>query len=266
MTRKDVRQDEPKGIFFAKSTLRALDLSEKIVGQVLKKLQFEVNAQEIGDIELVYDFILRELSSVIKTEMPLFSKAEEEQVTITALVSENSSGQSCMATKLGVLQQNATVIRFREDGAFTSNTLAESMFNIEYKNTTTLAELMGEIRKTVAQERNIILDLKMSFREENESKKFIETIRRSYSNVEFILNISAIQSENYNRKILSKYHGEVEGVIINYLDQCLSFGSIINLHHEFNNVPLKFFGTGAVVPDDIESATAERILVQMFDL
>jgi flagellar biosynthesis GTPase FlhF len=31
-----------------------------------------------------------------------------------------------------------------------------------------------------------------------------------------------------------------------------------------NKLPLKFFGTGPVVPDDIEAATAERLMAGLF--
>ena len=50
------------------------------------------------------------------------------------------------------------------------------------------------------------------------------------------------------------------------MDLCVSFGSIYNLHKAYNEIPLKFFGTGPVVPDDIEGASAERIMAGLFHL
>ena len=90
-------------------------------------------------------------------------------------------------------------------------------------------------------------------------------LRRSFENVEILTTISAINAEVYNRKILAKYNNFSNGAIISYVDQCLSYGAIVNLSHEFSKTPLKFFGTGPTVPDDIEAATSERLLAGMFE-
>ena len=125
---------------------------------------------------------------------------------------------------------------------------------------------MTESRKAIAEGTSLILDLKLNFSQVDETKKFIETLRRSFEDVEILTTISAINAEVYNRKILSKYNQFSNGVIISYVDQCLSFGSLVNLNHEFHDKPLKFFGTGPTVPDDIEAASCERILAGMFQL
>jgi len=44
----------------------------------------------------------------------------------------------------------------------------------------------------------------------------------------------------------------------------MNFGAIYNVHKSHNKLPLKFFGTGPVVPDDIEGATAERLMAGLF--
>ena len=78
--------------------------------------------------------------------------------------------------------------------------------------------------------------------------------------------LSAIHSEVYNRKVLTTYSGLGDGVIISNLDLCLDYGALFNICEEFPGLPLKFFGTGEAIPDDIESATGERILAGMFKL
>ena len=125
---------------------------------------------------------------------------------------------------------------------------------------------MAEARKAREEGKTLLLDLRLDFKEENETKKFIETLRRSFDQIEFIVTLSAIHSEIYNRKILSKYKSFVNGATITHIDQCLSFGALFNAHNAYNEVPLMFYSTGAIVPDDIESATAERLLAGMFQL
>lgn len=259
---------EPKGLKALRTNLRSLELSERIVQTILKKAVFELTDAELEDEDLIFEFALRELNERIAVDMPLFSQASVEgKPVVTVLVSDASCGQSSMAYKLAVLKNDVKVIRFRENELDQNNAeFTRSVFKLDVSTVTTLSHLMSEARKAIQEERSIILDLKLNFKEANESKKFIETLKRSFENIEILLTISAIHSEIYNRKIFSKYKPYSNGVIISYIDQCLSFGPLVNLQDEYDGMPLKFFGTGAVVPDDIEAATAERLLAGLFKL
>jgi len=44
----------------------------------------------------------------------------------------------------------------------------------------------------------------------------------------------------------------------------LSYGALYNISEEYPELPFKFYGTGEVIPDDLEAATAERILAGIF--
>ncbi|MDP7319424.1 MAG: hypothetical protein QF441_02400 [Bacteriovoracaceae bacterium] len=259
---------EPKGLMSLRTTLRSLELSDVLIQKISKKATFELAQEELEDVDLIYDFALRELNEMINVKMPLFSSADiQESPIVTVLLSENSCGQSSMAMKLAVLQENTKIISFRESKVKNiSSDFAARVFKVDVALVDSLAHLMSEARKAIQDGKSIILDLRLNFKEVNESKKFIETLKRSFEHIEFLGTLSAIHSEIYNRKILSKYQSYLNGVIISYVDQCLSFGPLVNVHTDFPKLPLTFFGTGATVPDDIESATAERILAGMFQL
>lgn len=268
MNHQNQKDNDSISLTSLRSTLRSLELSESIVQNILKKAVFELSSEEREDVDTLYEFALREIHSMINVEMPLFSKLDtSEEPVVTVLLSETSSGQSSMAMKLAALQENVKVLRFREDVRHEAqgNFVAE-IFKIDLVDVTTLAHLMSEARKAIEEKRSVILDLRLCFKEMNEAKKFLETLKRSFSKVEFILNLSAIHAELYNKKVLSKYGSFVSGVNYTYVDQCLSFGSIVNLHNEYKKLPLKFFGTGTTVPDDIEMASVERIMAELFKL
>ena len=204
---------------------------------------------------------------MINTELPMFSTTQEDDIpVVTALISESSSGQTSMAMKLAVLMEDVKVIRLRSDKQPVENEFAQKVFNLDISNVETLSHLMSEARKAIEDKRQILLDIKVNAGKEDESKKILDTLKRSFKKLEVLANISAIHSELYNRKILSKYKEKLNGVIISNVDQCLNYGALVNTHYKFNNLPLKFFGTGPTVPDDIEGATAERILAGMFNL
>lgn len=263
-----VDNGEAQGLRGLRNTLRTLDLKESIIQKVIKKATFELTATEQDDSDIVYDFALRQMHEMVNIAMPLFSSADiQEKPVVTVLLSESSCGQSSMAMKLAVVQENVKIIRFRDHSIDQVNSdFTAQVFKMDISTVNTLSHLMSESRKAVEDGKSLIFDLKLNFKESDETKKFIETIKRSFDHVEFLVTISAIQSEMYNRKILTKYNSFSNGVIISYIDQCLSFGQIVNVHDEFNNKPLKFFGTGPTVPDDMEAASAERILAGMFQL
>ena len=258
--------DEPEGLKELKITLKTLDLNDKIISQIIKKANFELTREDLCDEDFVYDFALRELNSMISTAMPLFSDAKmQNKSVVTALVSESASGQSSMALKLATLKEGARIIQYRTQGIDRSNNeFASQVFKLDIVAVDSIAHMMSECRKAISEKRSVFLDIKTNAQDIDESRKIIDSLRRSMDNVEILINISAINSEIYNRKILSKYKDFSNGVIISYVDQCLNFGALFNIADENRELPFKFYGTGEVVPDDIEAATAERLLAGIF--
>lgn len=267
VTVQETHSSDHRGIGDLRTTLKTLDLSDKIVSDIIKKAKFELTREDLDEPDVVYDFALREINNAIAVDMPLFSRADVQgKPVVSVLISEASCGQSSLALKLAVLQDGVKVIRYRKQANDNAGAdFTSQVFNLDITAVDSLAHLMSEARKAIADNRSIILDVKTNENDKDESRKIIDTLRRSFEQVEFLVTLSAINSEMYNRKILSKYKDFANGVIISYMDQCLNYGSILNVHYANSNIPLKFFGTGATVPDDIEAATSERILAGMFE-
>lgn len=267
ITVKESYNSEHIGVNSLRTTLKTLDLSDKIISDIVKKAAFELNQDDLDNADIVYDFALRELSSSINTAMPLFSSVDvQDKPVVTVLLSEVACGQNSMALKLAVLKEDVKIIKLRSNTVDQApSDFTSQVFKLDIANVDSLAHLMSEARRAIADKKSLILDIKTSAKDKDESRKIIETLKRSFEHVEFLVTVSAINSELYNRKILSKYKDFADGVIISYMDQCLNFGSILNVHYANLNIPLKFFGIGATVPDDIEAATSERILAGMFE-
>ena len=268
LTLKKDHDDEHEGLRQLRTTLRTLDLSEAIIRGILKKAMFEMNRQELNDPEVVYEFALRELNNDIVTAMPLFSSTEVQgKSVVTVLLSDGAAGQTSMALRLGVLKERANLIRLRESELDqTNHDFAARMFKIDVTNVKALPELISHTRQSIENKKHVILDIKLNNGIQDETKKLIDTLKRSFDAVEILITISAINSEMYNRKILSKYQDLADGVIISYIDQCMNYGALVNAHYAHQKLPLKFFGTGPIIPEDIEAASAERILAGMFQL
>lgn len=255
--------NEATGLYQLRTTLRTLDIDEAHVMDLIKKANYELSKEDLENPDIVFEFALKDMVNSISTEMPLFARVEGH--TVTALLSESASGQSTMATKIALLKKDVVVVQFSQDEQeFNTSGFASQVFDIKLHQAKSFAEVIAITRKAYEAKKSVLLDIRLNSRNLDETRKFIESLKRGFDRVEILCTISAIHSELYNRKILARYKDVVDGVIISHVDLCMSFGAIFNVHRAHNNLPLKFYGTGPVVPDDLEGATAERLMAGLF--
>lgn len=265
---QSINKPQALGVQELVSILRSLDIEETYVQKVVRKANFELSVADKEDPDTVFEFALREMLGEISVGMPLFSSVDNsEKHTVTVVISDVTSGQSTMLRKIASLQKDSKIIRNKGDNDFKENeTFSEKFFDIETSVCRTISEIVASTRTALEGKKNVFIDYKAGNQEVNEVKKFIDGLRRSFENVEVLVCLSSINTELYNRKVLNRYATLANGMVVTHLDQCLNFGSLFNLAIDFNQLPYKFFGTGQVVPDDLEAATAERILAGIFQL
>jgi flagellar biosynthesis protein FlhF len=138
------------------------------------------------------------------------------------------------------------------------------MLDINVVNATSISEIITYCRKANEKSQKVFIDFKGNGRDADETKKFIDSLNRSFNNVEVLVTLSAIHSEIFNRRIISKYQEMSRGVIISHIDLCLNFGALVNLQTVNDEMEFVFYGNGSVIPEDVEAATSERILAGMF--
>lgn len=256
---------ESQGVFQLRTTLKSLGIDEGIIIELIKKASYELTREDLENPDVVFEFALRDMASSIKCDIPLFAKVDQGKPVMTVLVSEAASGQSTMSMKVAILKKDVTLIQFSEDAQNNGSTdFAAQVFGIKIEKAQTPSEVVSMARKAFEQRRSVLVDLRLNHKNTEDIKKFVESLRRSFDNVEILCTISAIHAELYNRKILARYKEILDGVIISHVDLCMNFGSLFNIHRHHNNLPLKFIGTGPMVPDDLEGATAERLMGGLF--
>lgn len=224
----------------------------------------ELSPQDITEEETIYEFTLREMLSTIKVGMPLFSRMDTAHTpVVTLLLSRSSCGQSGTTKKLAALNKGSIIV---EKEGEKKHSLAQKIYNIESFNASSFSEIVTKTREATEKNKSVFIDYKDNNKEINDAKKVVDGLRRSFDHVEVLGCISSIHTEAYNRKILSEYSSFLDGIIVTYLDLCLNYGALFNIAHCFQQSPIKFFGTGDIIPDDIESATGERIMAGLFQL
>ncbi len=266
-----IHKKEPIGIYQLRTTLRSLDINEIYIQSLIKKGVFELTDSDVENADVVFEFALREMMSSVHTAMPLFSSTDVRKTpVITIFLSETSCGQTSMVQKIATAKTDAVIIK---NSVTTINPkmevktpFAEKIFGMNVIKTNTIAEMVAECRKALESGKSVFIDYKCSEAEANETKKFIDGLRRAFSKVEVLITLSAIHSELYNRKILSTYRRLSDGAVVSHVDACLNFGSLFNITQDIKDLPYKFFGTGEVCPDDLEPATAERLMAGIFKL
>jgi flagellar biosynthesis protein FlhF len=259
-------RDEPAGIFHLRTSLKSFDISEQFIQQVIKKALFELSSEDVEDSDIVFEYALREMMGIINCEMPLFSSNDETEVpAVTVLLSETTCGQSGMLQKIGALKEDAVLIRSQEKNS-SKRSFTERVFGMDVVTAQSIAGIVTECRKAIEAGKTVFIDYKNISSELDETKKFVDGLRRAFGKVEVLISLSAIHSEIYNRKVMSCYQDFANGLVISHLDLCLNYGMLFNIAESAPELPFKFFGTGDVVPDDLEAATAERVVAGIFRL
>lgn len=260
-----IHKKEPIGIYQLRTTLRSLDINEIYIQQLIKKGLFELTESDVENADVVFEFALREMMTTVSTAMPLFSSASvAKKPVITVFLSEASCGQSSMVQKIGTMKKDSVIIRNVTSVNEPKASFAEKLFGMNVIKAASIAEIVSECRKALEDGKCVFIDYKCNETESNDTKKFIDGLRRAFREVEVLITLSAIHTELYNRKVLGTYRSLSDGVVVSHLDACLNFGSLFNITQDIKDLPYKFFGTGEVVPDDLEAATAERILAGIF--
>ncbi len=258
---------DARGVHQLRTSLKALEVDESVVLDLLRKAAYELSKDDLENPDVVFEFALREMTQSVNVALPMFSTVDGSEPVITVLLSEAAAGQSSMSTKIAVLKKDVEVIQYSTDGGHQGGAdFAAQVFGLKVHRAQNQAEIIQLCRKATEAGKSALIDLRLANKQHDETKKFIESLRRSFHHVEVLITISAIHAELYNRKILSRYKDLADGLIISHVDLCLNFGALYNVHRAHSKVPLKFFGTGPVVPDDVESATAERIMAGLFQL
>lgn len=261
---------EVEGLNQLKTTLKTLDVSDVHILDLIKKATYDLSPEQLNDFDTTIEYALKKMTNAINISSSHESAKNTSHPKVTVLLSEGAVGQTSISRKLAIQNKNTSIIHFGRDSQSDvfeeQKSFSVHAFEIQVDEVRQFSEMIGLSRKYLEKKNSVIIDLKVGSKIKDESKKFIETLKRSFKNVEVLGTISAIHAEVFNRKLMTRYQDLLDGVVITHLDLCMSYGALFNIHLSHNHIPLKYFGTGPSIPDDIENATAERLMAGLFQL
>jgi len=69
-------QSEAQGIYQLRTSLKALEVDESILIDLIRKATYELSKDDLENADVVFEFALREMTQSVNTALPLFSKVQ----------------------------------------------------------------------------------------------------------------------------------------------------------------------------------------------
>ena len=142
---------------------------------------------------------------------------------MTVLISDAASGQSSILFKLAALKQDSVLVQYGNSVEKSGQSIAPKLFNFEMQQARSVAEIVSFCRKAKEENKAVFIDFRNQNKDAEETKHFIEGLRRGFQNVEVLICLSAIHSELYNNKEINKFEQLADGLIVSHMDLCLTF-------------------------------------------
>lgn len=247
--------------------------------QLVKKVSFELNQSELEDAEMVNDRLAYELMESIET-MDLLDGVTKNQGSVRT----NVDTQVIAFIGPTGVGKTTTVAKIASDAVF-NRKLKVGLINIDHyrigaeDQLKTYAQIIGIPMKSVSTAEQlqtavselsrmdlILIDTTGRSQRDTEAlleqSKILESIPKVRT--ELVVSATTRDSELLDMgQRFSKFHPE--GIIFSKLDEAVSYGSIYNLSHKLK-LPLLYFAMGQRVPEDLESATQERVAALIMSL
>ncbi len=254
-----------KGPFFqALEGLRILGVSEKVLQNLSKKYQFEKGPED-EDSGAIYDFILRELNSIISCKPLALASSSSEKPQVLSVLSEGACGQSSLLLKMAATYGNCEIIHYtsRKEEIKSVNS-AEHFLGIKKHQAASGKELFSKIHQIHQNGKHALIEVELTHGEAPEQFKTILGIERAYKNSEIALCLSAIQSYAFNHHLIAKYKRAAQKVLLTHLDLCNDYSALMNLSFEHKEISYALFGSGPTLPSGLEEASAQKVIEGVF--
>jgi flagellar biosynthesis protein FlhF len=192
--------------------------------------------------------------------------------SIQAMVGSYGVGKSTVVAKLAAfyhMKRNAKVCVVSYD----NNRLAAAeqmrvyckIIGVPFQSISTSSALDEVIDRNPETEL-ILIDTAGSSSKSESALAEIEELKGCSSPVDFHLCLSITEKEaQQDRSIRNFSQLGLQSLIFTKLDESWSFGEIFNLSKRWT-LPLSYFSVGTEVPEDIERASRERVIEQIFGL
>lgn len=264
-----------KGLTEAFELLVMNGVEKRYAYQLSKTVQFNHSDAQWNESQLSLDKIAEEMMNTIKIER-INNTWRHKSKRAIALVGPTGVGKTTTLAKianqartLGKLKVGLVNLDHQKIGAFDQLATLAKILGVPFRSADNMEDLAAVMMDFKDLDLVLVDAAGYSQRDTTALKQLQEKIssfRSTFAEVESYLVLSATTRESELYDAVNRFAlFNPKGLIISKLDEAVIYGSIYNVSQR-SKLPLVYFTTGQVVPDDIEEATGERLVSLILDI
>ncbi|MCM0605718.1 MAG: hypothetical protein KA715_06470 [Xanthomonadaceae bacterium] len=249
---------------------------------IIKNASFQLDAASKHDRDAVLDQVAQELMQSIEVMDCLegvtkrADRGDNATPVVMAFVGSSGVGKTSALTKIASIAQNSKNLKVGLIDYKTPDTHRNVIFDelletyskilkTPYRKVISKKEIQMALAELAGLDL-ILIDTAAIGLKDSAQIAEIESALHKIVNVRIQLVLSASTSDAENFELTRRAKDiSPEGLIFTKLDDAVKFGTIYNVSERFK-LPLQYFSTGAKFPDDIETATPERVVAKIMGL
>jgi len=243
--------------------------------QLIKTAQFNNSQGKWNDSQLALDMLAEEMMNVIKIEHINDTWRQKPKRAI-AVVGPTGVGKTTTLAKIanqarlfGKLKVGLVNLDHQKIGAFDQLATLAKILGVPFRSADNMEDLAAVMMDFKDLDLVLVDAAGYSQRDTTalqQLKDKISSFRSHFGEVESYLVLSATTRESELYDAVNRFTlFNPKGLIISKLDEAVIYGAIYNVSQR-SKLPLVYFTTGQVVPDDIEEATGERLVALVLDI
>lgn len=252
-------------------------IDKKLATQLVKTVAFTMERDELKSTERLVDALAVEIMNSLKVEDALNLKELSKQVKnghpkVVALVGPTGVGKTTTVAKLAsqaILQYNLKVGLINVDtykvGASDQLSAYAKILNTPFRHATTVPELDRALAEFKPLDL-VLIDTSGRSQKDSESLAQMKSVLAEFPKIESVLILNSTTRDQELYDMITRFKiFDPQGIVFSKLDEASTFGTIYNVCVR-SGLPLTYFTVGQRVPEDIETASRERVASLILDL
>jgi len=247
-------------------------IDKRFALSLIRQAGFELSPSSASNIDAVLDQVASEILEGIQTADPLEGVvAGTGNPTVMALVGPTGVGKTTTLAKIAAqglkkgLRVGLINLDYVKASAFEQLATFARLLNLPFRSAHSVDDLGFAIRDFSTLDL-ILVDTTGRSQRDPESLNEIHSMLATIPSMKTLLVLSATTRDAEMYDMASRFSVfRPQGLVFSKLDETTLYGAIYNVPQKVR-LPLLYFTTGQKVPEDIEKATAERVVSLVMDL
>jgi flagellar biosynthesis protein FlhF len=274
-TRDEADQDLSEEMVKAMQDLVTAGIEKKFARQLLRNAAFELNPSQNRDEGMIQDKVAEQMVQELRVADLLEgvgASSGQTKCSVISMVGPTGVGKTTTIAKiasLAILEKKLRVGLINLDSykVAAADQLATyaKIMNVPFRSVTTKEELTQAIYDFSSLDL-VLIDTTGRSQKDQESLLQLRHMLAGIENSRQALMISATTKDSDMHEVVSRFKiFNPVGIVFSKLDETSVYGCIYNVQRRCG-LPLLYFTVGQRVPEDIEKASAERVVDLVLDL